>query len=87
MLWVLRAGAVGESPNLADQLNGVAVKEARLIMNGCGFELHYNHSENSSCIRGMDRVNQGYGLFFAGYFGAKLVHFCSLARRTFSIFG
>ena len=76
MQWVPRAGAVGGFPQLAGQQNGVAVKEARRVMNGCGFESRKTHFEDSSCIRVMDQMCQGYGLFFAGHFGAKLCRFC-----------
>ena len=76
MLWVLRAGAVGGCHQLADQLNGVAVMEAGLMEKGCGFEPRYDHFEDSSCIRVMGQMCQGYGLFFAGHFGAKLCRFC-----------
>ena len=40
--WVLRAGAVGGSPSLADQLNGVAVNEAGRLVNGHRFESRYD---------------------------------------------
>ena len=69
MLWVLRAGAVGGSQNVADQLIGAAVKATSLLINGRGFEPRNDHFEDSSCIRVM---YQGHRLFFAGHFGAKL---------------
>ena len=41
-------------------------------MNGRVFESRYDQIEDSSCTRDIDEVYQGYGLFFAGHFGAKL---------------
>ena len=70
--WVLRAGAVGGSPRLADQLNGLAVNVAGCIVNGRGFESRCDQSEQSSCVRIVHNAYQDYGLFFAGHFGAKL---------------
>ena len=70
--WVLRAGAVGASPPLANQLNSVAANEAGHIVNGRGFDSRSDQIEDSSRTRVTDEVYQGYGLFFAGHFGAKL---------------
>ena len=70
--WVLRAGAVGGSPSLADQLSGVAVIEAGSIVNGRVFESRSDLFGISSRSRVTGEAYQGYGLFFAGHFGAKL---------------
>ena len=80
--WVLRAGALGGSSPLADQLNGVAVNEAGSVVNGRGFESRYDQMEDSLCTRVMDEAYQEYGLFFAGHFGAKLAS--RPARTPFS---